>query len=59
MLMGIPGISKELSKRLLERFGDLNTIANADMDLLKTSYNIGDSRARIIYNYFHAKEALH
>jgi ERCC4-type nuclease len=59
MLMGIPGVSKELAKRLIERFGDLTAIANANTDLLKTSYNIGDTRARTIWNYFHSKEALH
>lgn len=54
LLMGIPGISRELAKRLLATFPSLNDIANATEQQLKGSYNIGDSRARMIWNYFHS-----
>ena len=58
LLMGIPGISRELAKRLLTTFPSLEAIANAPEVQLKSSYNIGDSRARMIWNYFHSKEPM-
>ena len=58
MVMGIPGISKALAKGLLLKFGSIEAIANASQVELTQAYNIGEQRSRMIYEYFHSKEAM-
>ena len=55
LLSSIPYIGNAMAKNLLQRFGSINSIANANMRELKSVDKIGEKRAEIIFNIFHQK----
>ncbi|ADC64286.1 ERCC4 domain protein [Ferroglobus placidus DSM 10642] len=56
MLTAIPGIGEERAKRLLEKFGNLQRIANASLYELMRVEGIGEKYARRIYDAFRGRK---
>ena len=51
-LMPIPGVSEKLGKGLINHFGSLKAIANAQVEELQEVPLIGGKKAQVIYGYF-------
>lgn len=58
MLRGLPGIGTELAEDLLERFGTLKEMANADITELAEVPKIGKAKATLLYKAFNEQRTL-
>ena len=51
----IPGIGPKRKKELLKYFGDIGSLATADIEELRQVPGINQAMARDIFDYFHGK----